>query len=123
MVRRSLVLDLPRNLIIHVRRFNYTDSGLAKDCTPLLFPLRLCMDEFTIKKVPKADEEGKGNYYSQLRRDQAKPEDVYDLYGVVTHQGTIDDGHYVCYISMLKKGPQNRTFAQQTCPTSTAKQW
>ena len=98
MVRRSIILEPPRNLIINIRRFKETESGVVKDTTKLQFPLRLWTDSFTAKKIPKSDEDLKA-YYKDLTQEEADPENVYELYAVVTHKGTWDFGHYISFVS------------------------
>lgn len=96
--RRTVVLDLPRNLIINIRRFKYTYYGISKDSSRLQFPLRLCMDRFRMNKVDRKNEE-EVHKHREAKLLQSTPEDVYELYGVVSHSGGVHGGHYICYVS------------------------
>ena len=40
-------------------------------------------------------------HYDQILSDNMEPEDVYDLYAMVCHSGSIHGGHYVCYVSYV----------------------
>lgn len=98
MVRRTVILELPRTLIINIRRFKESYTGVTKDNTHLQFPLRLCMDQYSAKKIPK-DENMRKTYHNQWKTDEARPENVYELYAVITHSGSIHSGHYFCFVS------------------------
>ncbi|KAM3127153.1 hypothetical protein pb186bvf_020747 [Paramecium bursaria] len=69
---------LPTILLIHLKRFKYTDKGYVKSDQPVQFPI----DTLNLSnELPKLQKE--------------KP--LYELLGVVQHSGTINKGHYYTF--------------------------
>lgn len=81
-VRRTLFLKAPRNLIINLKRFKHHMYNVSKDTTRIKFPLRLCLDPYMMKEVDINDEE-QLSQMDERKSSNAKPQDVYELYGVV----------------------------------------
>ena len=94
-VKRLCFLKPPRNLIINIKRFIHTAHNIRKDSSRIKFPLRFSLDKYMIKEVLK----NKETQFDKVRMSDYKPQDVYELNGVVCHSGGMAGGHYTCYVS------------------------
>lgn len=85
-VKRTCLKDIPDNLIFHLKRFDFdlVELRRAKINDQFEFPTELDVSQFQI------------DYLS----DPSKPrqEDIFELVGVLVHQGTSENGHYYSYI-------------------------
>ena len=99
-VRKTLFLHLPQNLIVNFKRFSHTMYNIKKDSSSVSFPVRLCLDKYTLKQVPTDDMENIVAV-SEIRASTMQPEHVYELYAVVCHSGGMSGGHYTAYVSYL----------------------
>lgn len=71
----------PKVLVINIKRFKYTKDGREKLTANINFPVRsLRLQNFTSKE----------------HQHQGITE-LYDLYAVSNHYGTLGGGHYVAY--------------------------
>ena len=98
-VRRTWFLKAPKNLIINIKRFTQTAYNIKKNSSRVKYPKRLCLDPYMVKHSDIDSENSK--HYDQILSDNMEPEDVYDLYAMVCHSGSIHGGHYVCYVSYV----------------------
>jgi len=83
-VRQSLVRELPRVLVLHLKRFDY---GLHKLHTMLHYPHALALDHYmasVASELPHVAE--------------------YTLYGVSCHDGELGGGHYTCQVQAQSSG-------------------
>lgn len=99
-VRRTLFLNLPKNLIINVRRFKHGYYGIEKDNTKVKFNAVLFLDRYTLHRADSYTLD-QIDYFKDVTSNKEGAINVYDLYGVVTHQGSMAAGHYTCYVSSI----------------------
>ncbi|KAK4140337.1 uncharacterized protein C8A04DRAFT_15044 [Dichotomopilus funicola] len=85
-VKRACLKDIPDNLIFHLKRFDFNLRTMqrSKINDYFAFPDKIDMRPYTIDHLSSPDEE--------------KPEDVFELVGVLVHTGTAESGHYYSYI-------------------------
>lgn len=94
--KQIMITRLPRNLIIHLKRF---DNMMNKDKVFVDYPLSLDLTEFWVD-----DFDGNlppGVQIDDLPARGQLPPFHYALYGVACHFGTLYGGHYTSYV---KKG-------------------
>jgi len=78
-IREFYVANPPPILIIQLKRFINTPSGLIKNTKRISVPINLNLDNFCLKKTE--DEKCK-----------------YSLYAIISHSGDLNGGHYVAYV-------------------------
>lgn len=85
-IKRSCLKDIPDSLIFHLKRFDFdlTTMQRSKINDRFEFPRILDMNEYNVAFM---DESG----------DEREP-DLFDLTGVLVHNGTAETGHYYSYI-------------------------
>ncbi|KAK7181105.1 ubiquitin carboxyl-terminal hydrolase, partial [Paraphaeosphaeria sporulosa] len=85
-VKRTCLKDVPDNLIFHLKRFDFdlVELRRAKINDQFEFPAVIDVSPFKIDHLS----------------DPSKPreEDIFELVGVLVHQGTSENGHYYSYI-------------------------
>ncbi|KAL1605199.1 hypothetical protein SLS60_004743 [Paraconiothyrium brasiliense] len=85
-VKRTCLKDVPDNLIFHLKRFDFdlVELRRAKINDQFEFPSLIDVSPFKIDHLS----------------DPSKPhqEDIFELVGVLVHQGTSENGHYYSYI-------------------------
>ncbi|KAF2218198.1 hypothetical protein BDZ85DRAFT_208566, partial [Elsinoe ampelina] len=81
--RRTRLDTIPNNLVIGLKRFEYITGRADKINDRLDFPPVLDMAKYTVQFA--AD------------RSQQVPQDLFELVGVVVHQGSLNFGHYWTY--------------------------
>ncbi|KAL5390450.1 hypothetical protein PMIN04_005859 [Paraphaeosphaeria minitans] len=85
-VKRTCLNDVPDNLIFHLKRFDFdlVELRRAKINDQFEFPAVIDVSPFKIDHLS----------------DPSKPceEDIFELVGVLVHQGTSENGHYYSYI-------------------------
>lgn len=85
-VKRTCLKDVPDNLIFHLKRFDFdlVELRRAKINDQFEFPSLIDVSQFKIDHLS----------------DPSKPceEDIFELVGVLVHQGTSENGHYYSYI-------------------------
>ena len=85
-VKRTCLKDVPDNLIFHLKRFDFdlVELRRAKINDQFDFPSVLDVSPFKVDHLS----------------DPSKPlqEDIFELVGVLVHQGTSENGHYYSYI-------------------------
>ncbi|KAF2112644.1 hypothetical protein BDV96DRAFT_524740 [Lophiotrema nucula] len=98
-VKRTCLKDVPDNLIFHLKRFDFdlVDMRRAKINDHFEFPTQIDVSSYNIEHLS----------------DPSKPrqEDVFELVGVLVHQGTSENGHYYSYIR------------ERPCPSGSATTW
>jgi hypothetical protein len=111
--KRMSLWRLPPVVIIHLKRFQFTQQMRRKLRDLVVFPIegldlsRILAQESkaSSEATPKEnvagadgsvekDEEVEGGAEEHLK-DSGRSENLYDLYGVVHHQGALSGGHYV----------------------------
>jgi len=115
-VKRSCVGRLPGQLVLHLKRFefDYEEVKNLKLNDRCQFPMELDMHPYTKEALEERDkldrgvasptsEEGKSPTFSSLFGSKSpalstRLEYLYDLVGVLVHQGTADSGHYYSFI-------------------------
>ena len=104
--KRMSLWRLPPVMIIHLKRFQFTQTMRRKLRDLVVFPtegldlsriiatdpLSTTADEATTKKLKENNQNG---HSSEELKDTGRSEMLYDLYGVVHHQGALSGGHYV----------------------------
>ncbi|KAG0045590.1 hypothetical protein BGZ83_009224 [Gryganskiella cystojenkinii] len=114
-IKRACIKELPQNLILHLKRFDYDMDTMRriKINDRFEFPTRLNMEPYTLDYLTKkeqAQEGGSTSPSTQTAIVQDAPVFQYDLVGVLVHTGTADSGHYYSYIkdrSLDKKAQSN----------------
>merc|ERR1711879_378076 len=81
------IWKLPQNLIIGLKRFKQDYGRRRKDCTLVDFPLEsLDMSKYVMGSESKSEPQ------------------IYDLYAVSNHMGSMSGGHYIAYIKKGESG-------------------
>jgi ubiquitin carboxyl-terminal hydrolase 8 len=81
--RRSSVVKFAPVIIVHLKRFEDSRSGLMKNNTPISYPLEFDSGRFASFSTG-----------------------VYDLIGVICYTGTFQSGHYTCLVREAERGAQ-----------------
>jgi ubiquitin carboxyl-terminal hydrolase 34 len=83
---RTCLKDVPDNLILHLKRFEFDliDLSRRKIYDHFAFPETLDVSPYTIDHLADPS--------------RACKEDLFDLVGVLVHTGTCENGHYYSYI-------------------------
>lgn len=93
--KRMSLWRLPPVVIIHLKRFQFTQHMRRKLRDLVIFPV----EGLDLSRIMAPDshstEEGAENGDSGGLKDKGREEGLYDLYGVVHHQGALSGGHYV----------------------------
>ncbi|KAM7537735.1 hypothetical protein Aperf_G00000077273 [Anoplocephala perfoliata] len=84
--KSTMILVLPDVLLISLKRFQATKRGWKKLNTPVEFPLTSL------------------DMHSYLSKSAKEEKTLYDLYGVVNHAGTLNEGHYYAHIKLESDG-------------------
>ena len=98
-----LIKDPPRNLVINLKWFTETMTGYRKSSKIVLFPIHLNLDKFCIHEIETLDQEYLQRYEESNTDSEWEPVFKYELYGVVTHSGSMSSGHYIAYVSYKYK--------------------
>ncbi len=105
-VKRVCIRQLPRTLILHLKRFEFDLDFMKKvkvndSCE---FPRTLDMDPYTLDGIERREKAAAEATKAGLDASQAvsqvpSPSDRrYELVGVLVHTGTADSGHYYSFI-------------------------
>lgn len=83
---RTCLKDVPDNLILHLKRFEFDLSDFSR---------RKIYDFFEFPPSIDISE-----YHVDYLSDPSKPrqDDIFDLVGILVHSGTCESGHYYSYI-------------------------
>ena len=96
------ISELPQVLIIHLKRFDAIKE--TKLSTHVTFPLTDLNLELYSKPDSDSTDNTPRNKRSKMRGSSKETEgntdSMYELHGVVTHRGTLNQGHYVSYVSV-----------------------
>ncbi|KAJ3439776.1 ubiquitin carboxyl-terminal hydrolase faf-x-related [Anaeramoeba flamelloides] len=103
--KRSLFLDLPKNLILHLKRFewDFKIKNRYKINSKYKFPLKLDMYKYTKDyfkmKYSNKNYNSKENYTNLKKMNNVKKKCYeYELTGIIVHRGTSNRGHYYSFI-------------------------
>ncbi|KAL9110438.1 MAG: hypothetical protein Q9227_004982 [Pyrenula ochraceoflavens] len=85
-VKRACLKDVPNNVIFHLKRFDFdmTTMTRCKVNDEFRFPDRIDLSPYKVETLNDPD--------------KARLPDVFELVGVLVHQGTAETGHYYSYI-------------------------
>ncbi|KAF9930001.1 hypothetical protein FBU30_001020 [Linnemannia zychae] len=103
-IKRACIKELPRNLILHLKRFDYDMDTMRriKINDRFEFPSRLDMEPYTIDYLTRKEQAQDGTATSptatQPPEQHKSAAFQYNLVGVLVHTGTADSGHYYSYI-------------------------
>ncbi|KAF9091841.1 hypothetical protein BGX23_004831 [Mortierella sp. AD031] len=103
-IKRACIKELPRNLILHLKRFDYDMDTMRriKINDRFEFPSRLDMEPYTIDYLTRKEQAQDGVATSpstaQMPEQDKSAAFQYNLVGVLVHTGTADSGHYYSYI-------------------------
>jgi ubiquitin carboxyl-terminal hydrolase 34 len=83
---RACLKDIPDNLIFHLKRFDFNLRTMQRSKINdfFAFPDKIDMRPYTIDHLSNPAED--------------RPEDIFELVGVLVHTGTAESGHYYSYI-------------------------
>ncbi|VDI11999.1 ubiquitin carboxyl-terminal hydrolase 22/27/51 [Mytilus galloprovincialis] len=84
----------------HLKRFEHSTGYHKKISTFVSFP-----DELDMTPFMSSSRDNKNGYINQIVQESAKSlscDNKYSLFAVVNHMGTIECGHYTCYIRQHK---------------------
>ncbi|KAI1320684.1 hypothetical protein EDD11_010218 [Mortierella claussenii] len=116
-IKRACIKELPQNLILHLKRFDYDMDTMRriKINDRFEFPTRLDMEPYTLDYLTRneqAQEGGSGSPSTHLAGAQGSTAAFqYNLVGVLVHTGTADSGHYYSYIKDRKRDISPETSA------------
>ncbi|KAL5018944.1 hypothetical protein ScPMuIL_004666 [Solemya velum] len=91
---------LPIVACFHLKRFEHSTGYHKKISTFVSFPEQLDMTPFM-----SSSRNNNNGYCNQIVQESAKSlscDNKYSLFAVVNHSGTIETGHYTCYIRQHK---------------------
>ncbi|KAF9438482.1 hypothetical protein BGZ76_007601 [Entomortierella beljakovae] len=103
-IKRACIKELPQNLILHLKRFDYDMDTMRriKINDRFEFPTSLDMEPYTLDYLTRkeqAQEAAAASPSSHLVGGQENTAKFqYKLVGVLVHTGTADSGHYYSYI-------------------------
>ena len=86
---------LPDILVVHVKRFIYTMYVRGKLNNPMHYPIK-GLDMSTV--------------LGKRETDEFRDKELYDLYGVVHHMGSMGGGHYIATCKNSGGGKSNNWF-------------
>jgi ubiquitin carboxyl-terminal hydrolase 6/32 len=99
---RMTLWRLPPILVIHLKRFQFTQTMRRKLRDLVVFPLEgLDLSKITAPDGRLSKGLGKGTQPNGMDGSSSSsgrvggPDSLYDLYGVIHHQGALSGGHYV----------------------------
>jgi len=75
------IFSLPEILVICLKKFEKTYSGMKKYSKNVSFSAELDLSRYILEKSGRENEDAR-----------------YELYGAVQHSGSLNGGHYVCYV-------------------------
>lgn len=109
--KRMSLWRLPPVMIIHLKRFQFTQHMRRKLRELVVFPVegldfsRIIASDKESSNTKKATKENdcKDNFFRPDLHD-GRTEPLYDLYGVVHHQGALSGGHYVASLKSEHDG-------------------
>ncbi|KAF9581346.1 hypothetical protein BGW38_001679, partial [Lunasporangiospora selenospora] len=109
-IKRACIKELPRNLILHLKRFDYDMDTMRriKINDRFEFPMRLDMEPYTLDYLTRKEQaqEGTGSSPSTFAvGSENNSAFQYNLVGVLVHTGTADSGHYYSFIKDRSSGP------------------
>ncbi|CAI2382727.1 unnamed protein product [Moneuplotes crassus] len=107
-IKRSVILELPLNLIINLKRFTHSRYSFQKSRKTVVYPLYLKMDKYTMTECDQEDLDCYQKYSNSTFQDKWKYKHIYELYGIVSHSGSMSGGHYISYVCY--KYGKNRTW-------------
>ena len=104
--KRMSLWRLPPVMIIHLKRFQFTPTMRRKLRELVVFPIegldlsRIMAPSSVTKENGNEGKrlEGSDGKTSEELKDDGRSEMLYDLYGVIHHQGALSGGHYVASI-------------------------
>eukprot|EP00039_Didymoeca_costata_P016483 m.297418 g.297418 ORF g.297418 m.297418 type:complete len:352 (+) comp16399_c1_seq9:1160-2215(+) len=102
-VKQILMKEPGQLLTLHLKRFEQTGYRVEKVNKYVKFPMQLDISPFCSRR--RDDEEDNDNTSGENERKDMKEENasyLYNLYGVVVHQGRINSGHYTSYVKKLE---------------------
>jgi ubiquitin carboxyl-terminal hydrolase 34 len=121
--KRNCLLDLPRSMIVHLKRFDFNfDTFLQEKLnTEFKFPTRLNVEPYTVEGLARREVVGDEKTAAPVGESDtgstAKAREVelpppthplecydYELAGVVVHSGTADTGHYYSFRKDARAG-------------------
>ncbi|XP_067671199.1 ubiquitin carboxyl-terminal hydrolase 22-like isoform X1 [Haliotis asinina] len=91
---------LPVVACFHLKRFEHSTGYHKKISTFVSFPEELDMTPFMSSS--RNNNNGYSNQIVQVSAKGLSCENKYSLFSVVNHSGTIETGHYTCYIRLHK---------------------
>ncbi|KAF9939593.1 hypothetical protein BGZ65_010060 [Modicella reniformis] len=102
-IKRACIKELPQNLILHLKRFDYDMDTMRriKINDRFEFPTRLDMEPYTLDYLTRKEQAQEGNSASPTAYIGGQDNSAafqYNLVGVLVHTGTADSGHYYSYI-------------------------
>ncbi|RUS28882.1 hypothetical protein BC938DRAFT_481322, partial [Jimgerdemannia flammicorona] len=114
-IKRSCIKQLPDNLILHLKRFEFDMETMKriKINDHFEFPLRINMEPYTLDYLSRKDGSN-GDEMSPF----ASVQDEYELVGVLVHTGTADSGHYYSFIK-----ERDSQHGGNVCHTTNGNQW
>ena len=102
-LRRCCIAELPNNLIVHMRRFEFDIEELRRMKVNdfCQFPHQLNLEPYTKEGLARKEAEKAGKEVPEVNRPNSYYQ--YELVGVLVHTGTADSGHYYSFIKDREK--------------------
>ncbi|CCH60615.1 hypothetical protein TBLA_0D01070 [Henningerozyma blattae CBS 6284] len=91
--RQLSILKLAPIMVIQLKRFEHLITGSSVKINDFVeFPLHLNMKSFCTAPTPDTDPTNLNE-----KTNKSTPDMIYELTGIVTHRGTVNEGHYITY--------------------------
>ncbi|KAF8979549.1 hypothetical protein BGZ46_005284 [Entomortierella lignicola] len=104
-IKRACIKELPQNLILHLKRFDYDMDTMRriKINDRFEFPTSLDMEPYTLDYLTRKEQAQDAAAVSPTSSHITGAQEnaaafQYNLVGVLVHTGTADSGHYYSYI-------------------------
>ncbi len=78
---KNYILTPPEILVICLKKFEKTAYGMKKYSKSVSFPSQMDLSRYVLSNPDRADTSA-----------------IYELYGAVQHSGSLNGGHYVCFV-------------------------
>eukprot|EP01098_Paradermamoeba_levis_P013863 TRINITY_DN6438_c0_g1_i2.p1 TRINITY_DN6438_c0_g1~~TRINITY_DN6438_c0_g1_i2.p1 ORF type:complete len:324 (-),score=99.58 TRINITY_DN6438_c0_g1_i2:74-1018(-) len=120
-IKTYQIRQLPRFLIVHIKRFTKNNFFVEKNPTIVNFPIKnLELKDYVISDDKKEDEKAENESNTAATTTTPTPKTKYDLLATIKHEGKPNEGTYSAYV--LHKGNDKWFEVQDLIVTETMPQ-